>query len=122
MDYKKMGDNIRKKRREIDMTQEQLAELCNISAVFVSQIESGIKKPRFETIYNISVALKVPVSILVGDMPAHHEYVNYQSKLLEKNLNITNDEYKKIAPLLEYKNTKELADAFKVMGYILEKL
>lgn len=48
------------------MTQEQLAEKIEVSTVFISQIESGSRKPSLETIYKLSIALNVKIDTLIN--------------------------------------------------------
>lgn len=67
MDYKKLGRRIKEYRTSINMTQEALAEAVGISAVFVSQIESGNRKPSLETVFSISTTLNVPIDYLMKD-------------------------------------------------------
>jgi transcriptional regulator with XRE-family HTH domain len=67
MDYRRLGLRIREYRLNINMTQEALAEAVGISAVFVSQIESGNRKPSLETVFNISTTLNVPMDYLMKD-------------------------------------------------------
>ncbi|OPZ94317.1 MAG: HTH-type transcriptional regulator ImmR [Firmicutes bacterium ADurb.Bin419] len=67
MDYKKLGLRIKEYRMNLNMTQEALAEAVGISAVFVSQIESGNRKPSLETVFNISSTLNVPMDYLMKD-------------------------------------------------------
>jgi transcriptional regulator with XRE-family HTH domain len=67
MDYKKLGQRIREHRMKINMTQEALAEAVGISAVFISQIETGNRKPSLETVLKISTTLNVPMDYLMKD-------------------------------------------------------
>lgn len=67
MDYTVMGNNIRVFRKQKMITQETLAEICNITPVFVSQIENGMRKPSLETVCNIAEALEVRVDELIRD-------------------------------------------------------
>ena len=52
-------ENIKRIRKEKEMTQEQLGELCNpkISASTIRKYELGILKPKIETINKIAIAL-----------------------------------------------------------------
>lgn len=43
-----------------------LAEFCDITPVFVSQIENGTRKPSLETVCSISKALSVTVDELLN--------------------------------------------------------
>lgn len=65
MDYRLLGKNIRLSRREKGITQEVLAEFCNLSPVFISQIENGMRKPSLETVDNIASVLNVSVDSLI---------------------------------------------------------
>lgn len=65
MDYTQLGQNIRAVRKTRAITQEVLAEACNISPVFVSQIENGVRKPSLETICTIADTLSVTVDTLL---------------------------------------------------------
>lgn len=66
MDYICLGKNIRKFRKKERLTQEALAEICDITPVFVSQIENGTRKPSLETVCSISKALSVTVDELLN--------------------------------------------------------
>ena len=59
MDYSAMGKKIRRKRREMDITQAQLAELAGISTAFVGHIERGTRVLSVETLCRICKALGV---------------------------------------------------------------
>lgn len=67
MDYKKMGKRIREYRTRAFMTQEKLAEVIELSAVYISQIETGIRKPSLETIIKVANALGVTLDCLVSE-------------------------------------------------------
>lgn len=60
--YQKTGNNIRKQRKKLNLTQENIAEVANISSNFLGQIERGTKKASLETIQKIANGLKIPVS------------------------------------------------------------
>ena len=66
MDYSAMGKKIRRKRREMDITQEQLAALVGISTSFMGHIERGTRVPSIETLYRICDALGVSADYLMG--------------------------------------------------------
>lgn len=67
MDYRMMGERIRKQRISNKMTQENLAEKANISVSFLGQIERGDRKPSLETVVNIANSLGVTVDQLLSD-------------------------------------------------------
>lgn len=82
MDYIAMGKNIRKYRKQKMITQELLAEICNITPVFVSQIENGMRKPSLETVCNIAEALNTTVDELIRSSADSSKYINDFSALL----------------------------------------
>lgn len=82
MDYKLLGKNIKETRKALKMTQEQLAEQIDVSTVFISQIENGSRKPSLETIYKISIALKIKIDTLINNDTAD-ENIRDIEKLIE---------------------------------------
>lgn len=67
MDYKLMGKNIAEIRLKNHLTQEALAEKIDVSTVFISQIETSVRKPSLDTVYKLSVALNTTVDALIGN-------------------------------------------------------
>lgn len=61
--YEIVSQNIRKYRKERNMTQAELAEKCDLSHEFIRRIEStkGKKKFTITTVYKISIALNVEI-------------------------------------------------------------
>lgn len=67
MDYKKLGERIRKERLTLGITQEVLSEQAGISVSFLGQVERGERKPSLETVVNIANSLGVTVDFLLSD-------------------------------------------------------
>lgn len=63
----KIGDKVKKIRKEQNLTQKDLASLCNISFSFISDVETGRRNASIETLNLISKALNVPVSFILDD-------------------------------------------------------
>lgn len=80
-----MGRNIARIRNKNHLTQEQLAERINISTVFVSQIETAVRKPSLETIYKISTALNTTIDTLIGNDSLQTKYDEISKLLQDKN-------------------------------------
>ena len=57
---------IKKRRRELDLTQTELAKVANLTPAAISQFESGARKPSFNTLASLSDALKVTTDYLLG--------------------------------------------------------
>ncbi len=61
---KKVGRRIQKRRQEIGLTQEELAEKVNLSRAYIGFIEQGRSTPSLEVLSKIAKTLKVNVSEL----------------------------------------------------------
>ena len=59
------GQLVRKYRKERNMSQEQLALLCNMDRSYLGRIERGEVNPTLEKIYEIAEKLEVnPINLL----------------------------------------------------------
>lgn len=65
LDYKVLGEQIRYVRNLQHMSQEALAELCDISPSFMGHIERGTRKMSMETFVSIANALHVSTDYLL---------------------------------------------------------
>ena len=61
---KAFGIRVADIRRKRGLTQEQLAELADITTLSLSYIEQGRRWPRLATIHRLADCLKVPISEL----------------------------------------------------------
>ena len=67
---KELGARIRKQRKQMDITQEQLAEKMDVSVQMISNLEQGKKAIRPENLVKLCLALSVSSDyILTG---RHH--------------------------------------------------
>ena len=67
MNYKLLGSRVREQRMKKGITQEQLAELCNISSSYIGIIERGDKKLSVETLVKVANTLNVSTDYLLLD-------------------------------------------------------
>lgn len=58
---RQFGNRLRAIRKERKLTQEQFAELVEISVDFLSLIERGVNAPSFDVLEHIARRLRVPV-------------------------------------------------------------
>ena len=80
VDYELIGRRIREKRKEAHLSQEKLAELSNLSSVFISNIENNTKKPSLESLLQISDALGINIDeLLTGNHI--HDTSDYQTDI-----------------------------------------
>lgn len=68
MDAKAIGEQIKCIRKERGLTQAELAQMVDIAPKYLSNIECGIKVPRFETFIEIANALMVDANTLLVDV------------------------------------------------------
>ena len=62
-----IGMNIKRIRIQMQMTQQQVADLCNLSKGMISKIESGKVMPAVATLSRIAHALNAKVSLLMEE-------------------------------------------------------
>ncbi len=85
IDYGKLGQRLKKRRRELGLTQEQLAECCDVSSTYISHIETGIAKVSLEVLYRVSVALQVTPDYFLLDTVKPPDYIKGEiASLLKK--------------------------------------
>jgi transcriptional regulator with XRE-family HTH domain len=58
----RFGKQLRKIRRNRDITQEKLAEAIGVTAEFISNMERGKYAPSFDTLEKLAAVLEVDVS------------------------------------------------------------
>ena len=67
VDYTVIGKKIKQKRMEAGLTQEKLAEMCNISTSYLGHIERGSRRLSIETAVKIAVFLNLSLDNLFLD-------------------------------------------------------
>ncbi len=67
MDYKSLGMRIRKRRKAMRMTQEELAKKLGLSLSFLGHIERGTRKASVETLVAIANELSLSVDYMLQD-------------------------------------------------------
>lgn len=72
------GENIRKYRKELGLTQKQLGELCGIAESTIRKYELNLLNPKLETVQKIAGVLKVFPFEILEDEP-HNFLSEYES-------------------------------------------
>ena len=69
MDMRKLvGRNVRRARRERQLTQEQLADVSGFGQQYISDLERGLRNPTVVTLYELAQALATtPTDLLKPD-------------------------------------------------------
>ena len=61
-----IGKNIKKHRKKLNISQDKLSKLANLTVHTITKIESGVTSdPRIETVKKIAKALNVGVDKLI---------------------------------------------------------
>ena len=61
-----VGERIRERRKMLNISQDQLAELANLNRVTVAKYESGKVEPGAQALSRIADALETSVDMLLG--------------------------------------------------------
>ena len=75
IDYLKVGKKIKSLRNNAGLTQEVMAEKCNISTSYLGHIERGSRKLSLETALKIADCLNVSLDGLILDAKAVDESI-----------------------------------------------
>lgn len=71
------GDDVRMRRKALNLTMEQLAERAELTPNYISTIENGQRDPSLSTIEQLAHGLGVPAGALLGKVavlsPQAHE-------------------------------------------------
>lgn len=87
IDYKKIGQRISQRRRELNLKQFEVEEKAEIGYKYLSNIERGISIPSVEVIIRLAKALDTtPDTFLVGVCSDADDDIKSVSAIL-KNLN-----------------------------------
>lgn len=102
MDYVALGGRIKNKRLELNLTQEQLAEKLELSAVYIGQIERGERKMTIETLVKLANSLNSSIEELLKDSTS-------------SNINARLNELVNIAKELDTSDIDKVIDVIKAM-------
>ena len=83
MDYIALGQRIKVKRKDLRMTQEDLAEKVGISSSFMGHIERGSRVLSVDTLRRLCVVLDVSADDLLG-----LKYDHIMSRLTDEDLEL----------------------------------
>lgn len=65
IDYKRIGERIKRFRSMRGLSQEKLAERAQISNTYLSRVENGRRQASLEVLTRIAAALNIPLSSLI---------------------------------------------------------
>lgn len=107
MDIKReLGQKIKRVRKKCGLTQEQLAEMIDISSRNLSNIELGVNYPKAETLEKILISLNITTEELFAN-----EHLKTSSELLDGihfYINSSKNDYKMLEKI--YKILRDLVE------------
>lgn len=108
MNYSKIGLRIAEARVKHDLTQEELAEKISKTSQFISNIETGKRKPSLSTLLNIAKVLNLSLDYLIYDNDIEEKIRDdIYMKQIYKQLESLDDEKKnKLLDIVEYISKK----------------
>lgn len=83
IDYSALGKRIKEKRTEHKLTQEQLGEICDLSAAHIGHIERGTRILSVDVLLRIAQALGVSVDYLLFDSVDDDNILNSIAPILK---------------------------------------
>ena len=93
-----MGNRISKRRKDLKMTQEQVAEAMNISVQSLSCIELGKKAIRPENLCNLCNVLNISADYILTGKKA----VNQLEGIFKKLATMKEDDYRMVEILIDH--------------------
>jgi transcriptional regulator with XRE-family HTH domain len=67
--YLELGKRVRKARKRLDLTQDDLANLLSLNRTSITNIEKGKQRLLAHTLVEVANYLKIPVSELLPEIP-----------------------------------------------------
>jgi transcriptional regulator with XRE-family HTH domain len=68
-----LGRNVRLRRRELGLSQEELAFEADMKRSYLSDLERGVRNPTVRALGRLATALKVQPGDLLQDLPDERE-------------------------------------------------
>ena len=86
VDYKAVGRRLGRARKQLGYTQEQLGELCDLTAKYISNIERAKSIPSLETLMRLCEALETTPDVLLlgAALPSGGERWRAAAQLLRR--------------------------------------
>ena len=107
LNYKKIGERLRKLRKYIGLSQEQVAEILNVGRDAILRIEKGERKIDLQELINFSKLYNITIDELTMDeQTTNANEIAFARGFKE----LSENDQKEIISLIEYKNilkTKE---------------
>ncbi|MFS1517389.1 helix-turn-helix domain-containing protein [Bacillus sp. SCS-151] len=64
----KIGKSLKKHRKNMGLSQEELAHRCNLDRTYISMLERGLRKPTVQTIFSLCRELNIKPSDFIKEV------------------------------------------------------
>lgn len=98
VDLNSIGKRIQNRRKQCGYTQEQLAELMNVSIQMISNLERGNKAIRIDNLVNLSQILEISIDYILTGKKAKPDFDELTSRIAK----LPPKDIKMIEMLVEY--------------------
>ena len=104
MNFSNLGNSIKYNRELLNLTQESLAEMINISPHYIYELERGLKLPSLKILIALSETLHTGIDNLLSIQPQIADTTDDELNLLINKLNAEqrNNLSKILKPLLPH--------------------
>lgn len=96
---KQIGIRIVERRKELKLTQEQVAESMNVSIQMISNIERGNKAIKIDNLLKLCDILKTSTDYILTGKRTDNDFDNLTDKISR----LTDSDYKMIEMLVDYR-------------------
>lgn len=101
LNYKKIGERLRKLRKYFGLTQEQVADILNLGRDAILRIEKGERKIDLQELMNFSKLYNVTIDEITMD----EQTINTNEIVFARGFKeLSEKDQKEIISLIEYKN------------------
>ncbi len=113
MNNQKFGSIIRKKRKEMHLTQEKFAEMTGVTAGFIGQVERGETYPSIQIFMKMVNILNLDTNEIFNPSYYKSENNNTEFIILFQKLNKNNQElaWTLIQKLIQMQNDEEIQNS-----------
>ncbi len=84
LDYKIIGEKIRKRRKTLGITQEQIADYLEVNPSHISNIEAGRAHPSLVALVHIANYLQCSMDVFIEGEYTYTKNEDVQEKILSK--------------------------------------
>jgi len=101
VDFKKIGERVKERRKVLGMSQEKLADLCFVSVSYIGHIERGNRNMSMAIAINISDVLGIGLDyLLFGLAESDKQFLNSLDSVLKNADSIQKEKLKNAIKIL----------------------